>query len=99
LPDVLDDTIQSAAAKLGVRCGLRTHEIIGVTPQDMAETDASAMLRVWESAKTDHYRETPIPPEFATTIDGVRDDPSDAPLVDVSKRSLRRWMEDATEQL
>ena len=98
----LDDTIQSAAVKLGVRCGLRTHEIVGVTPDHVADTDAGTMLRVWESAKTDHYRETPIPPEFANTIntiDGVRDEPSDAPLVDVTKRTLRRWMEDATEQL
>ncbi|ERH08866.1 MAG: hypothetical protein J07HX64_00618 [halophilic archaeon J07HX64] len=30
------------------------------------------------------------------TIDGIRDDPADAPLVDVSKRTLRRWMENAT---
>jgi integrase len=54
------------------------------------------------SAKTDHYRETPIPPELANTIDtisGVRDEPSDAPLVDVTKRTLRRWMEDATDEL
>lgn len=99
---VLDDTIQTAAVKLGVRCGLRTHEIVGVAPQHVAETDAGTMLRVWKSAKTDHYRETPIPAEFAntiTTIDGVRDEPSDAPLVDVTKRTLRRWMESATEQL
>jgi integrase len=60
------------------------------------------MRRVWESAKTEHYRETPIPPEFANTIqtiDGVRDGPADAPLVDVSKRTLRRRMNDATQAL
>ena len=60
------------------------------------------MLRVWESAKTDHYRETPIPPEFATTIrtiDGVRDESGDTPLVDVTKRTLRRWMDNATGTL
>jgi integrase len=102
LLDVLDDTMQEVAVKLGVRCGLRTHEIVGVAPQHVAETDAGTMLRVWESAKTDHYRETPIPPGFATTIqtiDGVRDEPSDAPLVDVSKRTLRRWMDSATAEL
>ncbi|MFC7072977.1 tyrosine-type recombinase/integrase [Halovenus rubra] len=98
----LDDTMQSAAVKLGVRCGLRTHEIVEVAPQHVADTDAGTMLRVWVSAKTNHYRETLIPPEFATTIqttDGVRDEPADAPLVDVTKRTLRRWMENATEQL
>jgi hypothetical protein len=30
------------------------------------------------------------------TIDGVRDEPADAPLVDVSKRTVRRSMETAT---
>jgi integrase len=102
LLDVLDDTIQEVAVKLGARCGLRTHEIVGVAPQHVAETDAGTILRVWKSAKTDHYRETPIPPAFATTIqtiDGVRDEPSDAPLVDISKRTLRRWMDSATAEL
>ena len=32
LLDALDDTIQEAAAKLGVYCGLRTHEIVNVAP-------------------------------------------------------------------
>ena len=102
LLDALDDTVQEVAVKLGVRCGLRPHEIVQVTPEDVADTDAGTMLRVWKSAKTDHYRETPVPPAFANTIrtiDGVRDEPADAPLVDVSKRTLRRWMEGATDQL
>jgi len=102
LLDALDDTVQEVAVKLGVRCGLRTHEIVQVTPEDVADTDAGTMLPVWESAKTDHYRETPIPPAFANTIrtiDGLRDEAADAPLVDVSKRTLRRWMENATDQL
>jgi len=102
LLEVLDDTVQDVAVKLGARCGLRTHEIVQVAPEDVADTDAGMMLRVWESAKTDHYRETPISPAFATTIetiDGVRDEPADAPLVDVTKRTLRRWMDSATDQL
>ena len=28
LLDALDDTVQEVAVKLGVRCGLRTHEIV-----------------------------------------------------------------------
>jgi len=102
LLDVIDDTISEVAVKIGVRCGLRTHEIVRVAPEDVVETDAGWMLRVWESAKTDHYRETPIPESFAEnirTIDGFREAPSDAALVDVSKRTLRRWMSSATEQL
>jgi len=68
----------------------------------VADTDAGTMLRVWKSAKTDHYRETPIPPAFANTIrtiDRVRDEPADAPLVGVLKRTLRCWMERATNTL
>jgi len=102
LLDALDDTIPEVAVKFGVRCGLRTHEIVNVAPDHVADTDAGMMLRVWKSAKTDHYRETPIPPAFANTIrtiNGVRDEPADAPLVDVSKRTLRGWMEHATDQL
>jgi integrase len=102
LLDVQEDTIQEVAVKLGVRCGLRTHEIVQVAPEHVVDTEAGTMVRVWESAKTNKYRETPIPPDFATTIrtiDGVRDEGSDEPLVDVTKRTLRRWMEGATELL
>lgn len=97
-----DDTKMRAAVGLGVWCGLRTDEIVRIAPDHVADTDAGTMLRVWRSAKTDHYRETPIPPNLATTIrtvGDVRDEPTDAPVVDVSKRTLRRWMTDATQTL
>jgi hypothetical protein len=58
---VLDGTVQEVAVKLGARCDLCTHEIVQVTPEDVADTDAGMMLRVWESAKTDHYRGTHTP--------------------------------------
>jgi hypothetical protein len=61
LLNAIDDTVQEVAMKLGVGCGLRTHEIVRVTPEDVADTDAGTMLQMWESAKTDHYRETPHP--------------------------------------
>ncbi|GAA0200978.1 hypothetical protein GCM10009000_013900 [Halobacterium noricense] len=60
------------------------------------------MLRVWKSAKTNHYRETPIPPTLATTIrtvGDVRNAPADEPVVGVSTRTLRRWMARATDDL
>lgn len=100
LLDAADDAIADVAFRLAVRCGLRSEEVTGVTPEDIVDTDAGMMLRIWESAKTGEYRETPIPTALANTIatiDDVRDEDSDEPIVDVSTRTLRRWMDEATE--
>jgi integrase len=102
LLDQFDDTEKRIAVGLGARCGLRSDEVLRVAPDHVADTDAGTMLRVWSSAKTDHYRETPIPPNLATTIrtvGDVRDAPTDEPVVKVSTRTLRRWMSRATEEL
>lgn len=97
-----EDTTKKIAIDLGLRCGLRSAEILDVTPEHVADTDAGTMLRVPSSAKTNKYRETPMPPDLATqvrTVADVRDGPRDEPLVSVSTRTLRRWIQDATEQL
>jgi len=76
--------------------------VVRVAPGHVAETDTGTMLRVWRSAKTDVYRETPIPPNLATiilTVGDVREEPTDAPLVDVTTRTLRRWTETVTDAL
>jgi integrase len=102
LLDQANDAIERAAFALGARCGLRSDEVVRVAPEHVADTDAGTMLRVWRSAKTDKYRETPIPPNLATTIrtvGEVRDEPADAPLVDKSTRTLRRWINRASEEL
>jgi len=102
LLDYFEDTEKRIAMGLGVRCGLRSDEVVRVAPEHVAETDAGRMLRVWRSAKTDKYRETPIPPNLATTIrtvGDVREAPTDAPVVDVSTRTLRRWTAKATDEL
>ncbi len=102
LLEQFDDTEKRIAVGLGARCGLRSEEVLRVAPDHVADTDAGTMLRVWSSAKTDHYRETPIPPNLATTIrtvGDVRDAPTDEPVVGVSTRTLRRWMTRATEEL
>ena len=92
----VSDTTRRIAFGLGLRSGLRSQEIVGVTPDDVADGPQGAMVRVREAiAKGDKYRETPVPPSLATTIrtvDDVREEPSDAPLVDVSTRTLRRWV-------
>ena len=102
LLEATDDAIADVAFRLAVRCGLRTEEIVGVTPEDVAETDAGRMLRIWNGAKTGEYRETPIPESLASTvgtIDSVREEDSDEPIVDVSKRTLRRRIDGVAETL
>jgi integrase len=95
-------TQQRIAFALGARCGLRSHEVLDVTPEDVVETDAGTMLRVWHG-KGDQYRETPVPRELATTIrtvDDVRDADSSAALIEISStRSLRRWLRSAASDL
>lgn len=98
---VLDDTTKRITTALGVRCGLRSAEVLDVTPQHVVDTDAGRMLRVFDG-KGGKYRETPIPQEWATTIRtvaDVRDESEDFVLVDRSTRTLRRWMDDVGEQL
>jgi hypothetical protein len=56
-----------------------------------------------ESTKGDQYRETPILETLAVriqTFGGVRPEPVDEPVLSISStRSLRRWIQDAREQL
>jgi integrase len=94
-------TEQRIAIGLGVRCGLRSAEVLDVAPQDVVDTDAGRMVRVWEG-KGDKYRETPIPSELATTIrtiGDVRDEAQDVPVVDVTTRTLRRWVSSIGDEL
>jgi len=109
LIDAADGPNQRIAFELGARCGLRSEEISKVTPEDIVETEAGPMLIVPEG-KGDKYREAPIPPSLANTIetaDEYRDEPSDAPIVTsqstqsagASTRTLRRWIESAREEL
>jgi integrase len=108
LIDVAKNSSQRIAFQLGAFCGLRSEEISQVAPEDVRETDKGWIVRV-PSGKGGKYRETPIPRDLATTIrtaDEYRDEPSHHPIVTstsssagVSTRSMRRWMQDAREQL
>jgi integrase len=101
LLDAAEDTTQRIAFGLGARCGLRSAEVLGVAPEDVHETEIGTMLSV-DGAKGGGYRETPMSSDLATTIrtaDDYRDAPSDAPLVDVTTRTLRRWVESAADEL
>lgn len=94
LLDHATDPSKKLAIELGVRCGLRSIEILRVCPRDVKDTVAGDMLRV-DSAKSDSKRQTPIPPQLATkirTIGEVRPQSPGEPLFDVSTRTLRRWI-------
>jgi len=100
LIDAADTTQERIAFALGARCGLRSNEIVDATPDNLADTDAGWMLRVWEGKSKP--RETPVPSNLATTIttvDDVRDEDSDIPVVDVSTRTLRRWIDRVGNEL
>jgi integrase len=102
LLDAADGTQQRVAFALGAKCGLRSFEVLDVSPQDVVETEAGDMLRVWHG-KGDKFRETPMPSDLATTIrtvGDVRDASADKPIVQTDHtRTLRRWIESAREQL
>ena len=92
---LVDDTTHRITLSLGLRCGLRSAEIVKATPADLATGPAGTMLRVPEG-KGGKYRETSVLPELETTsrtVDDVRSAPSGSPLVDASTRTVRRWVE------
>ena len=95
LLDAAQTTEQRIAFALGARCGLRSHEILQVSPADVIDTDAGTMLKV-EHGKGDKYRETPVPETLATqiqTIADVRDESDSTPLISVTTtQSLRNWI-------
>lgn len=98
-----DHVERSLAFALGARCGLRSAEILEVTPEDVVESDAGTVLRVWEG-KGGKYRETPVPRDLQMrieTIAGVRDAGADVPLIESveTTRSLRRWIEETRAEL
>jgi len=100
LLDKAESIQQRIACAFGARCGLRSNEIVNATPDNLADTDAGWMLRVWEGKGKP--RETPVPSNLATTIttvDDVREEDSDVPVVDKSTRTLRRWIDRAGNKI
>lgn len=97
-----DTTQTQIAYGLAARSGLRSFEVLAVTPKDIVDTDMGWVVRV-RAGKGDKYRETPVPESLALQIQAAasyRDGPDTAPVLDVSQtRSLRRWIERDREQL
>ena len=90
-----DSMERSIAFELAVRCGLRSAEVLEVTPDDVVETDAGDMLKV-PDGKGNKYRETPLPSTLKRQIQTVaemREESSDEPIISVTTtQSLRNWI-------
>ena len=107
----LIDAAPNASARiafgLGAWCGLRSFEIAKVRPQDIHESDAGTILRI--VGKGDKYREVPIGEQLVTQIKTAaefRGEAEHLPIVQsqgdsdqVPTRTLRRWINQAGEQL
>ena len=102
LLDAAKDTERRIAFALGCKCGLRSAEILDVSPDDLVDSDVGHMLII-EDGKGDKYRETPIPNQLVTqieTIDDYRDESSESPILSVENtNSLRYWIQTTREQL
>jgi integrase len=101
LLDETDETEHWIAIALGVRCGLRSHEMLNVRPDHVVRDETLGhILRVPEG-KGDQYRETPCPEAVARamrTLSDVRDD--DGPAITcTSTRTLRRWVARAADRV
>ena len=100
LVEAATSTEREIALSLGAKCGLRSHEVLSVSPDDVVDTDAGTMLTVQEG-KGGKYRETPIPDNLATrirTVGDVRDAGDSEPLLSVTTtQTLRNWIKSARE--
>jgi len=101
LIDAVDDTERQIALALGARCGLRSAEVLDVTPSDISETDVIGSMVKVTDAKGGKPRQTPIPATLKAqieTADEYREESSTEPIISVSTtQSLRNWIQDASE--
>ncbi len=91
------------AGRLGGHCGLRRDEASKTRPIDVNESHGDTTLRIWEDqAKRDKYRETPIPRDLADQIRMIpefRDQAVDDATLNVTGKTLNRWVKRACEEL
>ena len=103
LIEAADSTEKEVALSLGVKCGLRSAEVLEATPSDISETDViGSMLKVVDG-KGGKDRQTPIPTELKTQIETAneyREESDDEPIISVSTtQSLRNWIQDTAATL
>lgn len=97
-----DELQKEIAFALGARSGLRSKEILDVAPEDVVDSDAGYVVRVWDG-KGSKYREAPIPENLAKVIETAgeyNDGGPSEPVIEIdSTRSLRRWIKSARDEL
>jgi len=102
LLEVVDDPLRKVAFRLAAECGLRTHEIVAVTPSHVVDGGKGGQMLVVPEGKSEKYREAPIPGSLADLVDaaasfgGVG---AGEVLVDRSTRALGNWVEAARGEL
>jgi len=103
LIEAADGTERQIALSLGVRCGLRSAEVLDVTPANVNETGVVGAMVEVEDGKGDKNRKTPIPETVKTQIETAneyREEADDEPIISVSTtQSLRNWIQDTAETL
>lgn len=87
------DPQRELAYALAARSGLRSEEITDVTPQDLHHDEVVGWMLKVPSGKGDKYRETPIPAVYAKQIRWRADDAPTAPVINVTTRTLRNWID------
>ena len=90
LLDRTEEDHQRFALGLMGRSGLRVSETIQVREQDLIDTDAGKMVRIWEG-KGDKYREAPVTEESYWI--GKAMGRGDAPIIRHAKRTIQSWVE------
>jgi len=102
LLEVVDDPLRKVAFRLAAECGLRTHEIVAVTPGHVVDGGEAGQMLVVPEGKGEKYREAPIPDSLADLVDAAASfggvDAGEV-LVDRSTRALRNWVEAARREL
>lgn len=94
-------TEQIIALELAGRCGLRTDEVVDVTPADVVNGPAKQMVRV-QSGKGNKYREAPVPEGLSIRIQTYAEQDgqaTDDAIVDRPTRTLRRWVDKVAEAM
>jgi len=102
LLEVVDEPLRKVAFRLAAECGLRTHEIVEVTPNHVVDGGEAGQMLVVPEGKGEKYREAPIPESLADLVDAAASfggvDGNDV-LVERSTRALRNWVEAARDEL
>lgn len=101
-----DDPKKRIALRLMGDCGLRSFEVLDVTPKDVVpmDVDGEWKLRVWEGKGENggKYRETYLPSDLKAEVKAYSNAvglANDDPIVDVTRRTLQRWVRNAAESV